>query len=78
MTYITKEQFEDIDDAREYGTRKEYHEQLEIHTGIVAKPYTAYQYFDSAGNFVGDSDNYTLSDLLENANIEVRSDTNGL
>ena len=72
MTFITQEQFEDIEDARQYGTRNEYHLQLEKHTGIYAKPYTAYQYFDFNGNFVGDSDNYDLRDLLENAHIEVK------
>lgn len=72
MTFITQEQFEDIEDARQYGTRAEFHYQLEQYTGIVAKPYTAYQYFDANGNFVGDSDNYDLNELLENAYIEVK------
>ena len=71
---ITNEQYFDIEDARQYGTRNEYHLQLELHTGIVAKPYTAYQYYDSAGNFVGDSDNYTLKELLNNAYIEIEGE----
>lgn len=68
---ITKEQFEDIEDARQYGTRNEYHQQLEEYTGIYAKPYTAYQYFDRSGNYIGDSSDCTTRDLLNSAYIEI-------
>ena len=34
--------------------------------------YTAYQYYDENGTFVGCSDESCLDDLLEKANVEVR------
>jgi hypothetical protein len=71
MQQITKEQLEDLEDTRQYGRRIDFHRLLEETTGIRAESYTAFQYYDAAGNFIGDSDNYTLSDLLENAYIEV-------
>lgn len=74
MTFITKEQFEELENARIDGTREEFHRLLEKYTGITAKPYTAFQYFDIADNYVGDCDNCTVRELLENAYIEIRSD----
>lgn len=75
MTTITKEQYEDIKDAYLYGSKNEFHEQLKKHTGIVAVPYTAYSYYDDGDNYIGDSDNYSLKDLLENAYIEIEEES---
>lgn len=70
---ITKEQYEEIEEAREYG-REEFHGILEEYAGIVAKPYTAFDYYDNCGNYVGNSDDYDLKDLLNNAYIEVEGE----
>jgi hypothetical protein len=67
---ITKKQYEEIEEAREYG-REEFHGMLEEYTGIVAKPYTAFDYYDSCGNYLGDSVDYTTRDLLKSAYIEI-------
>ena len=74
MRYITAEQFEDLEDARQYGRREDFHRLLEEYTGITAKPYTAFQYFDSVGDYVADSEDYTVRELLECAGIGVRGD----
>lgn len=72
MKTITREQFEDIEDARQFGTREEFHRLLEEYTGIEARPYTAYQYFDGADNYVGASDEDTVKEILGRAYIRVK------
>lgn len=72
--YITAEQFEDLEDALQYGRREDFNLLLEEYTGITAKPYTAFQYFDCVGNYVADSEDYTVRELLECADIEVRGE----
>lgn len=68
---ITREQLEELSDAFDFGRPSEFHEILEEYSGIIAKPYTAYQYFDESDNYVGDSNDFELLDLLQNARIEV-------
>ena len=69
--YITKDQYRQIEDALLHGMT-EFHNLLEKYTGIEAKPYTAYLYYDECGNFIGDSDSATLERLLEEAYVEVK------
>lgn len=69
--YITKDQYRQIEDASLYDVTK-FHNLLKKYTGIEAKPYTAYLYYDECGNFIGDSDSATLERLLEAAYVEVR------
>ena len=68
---ITKEQLEEIEDALDCFDRGAAFALLKKYTGIEARPYTAYVFYDEADNWVGDSDNYNLRDLLENADIKV-------
>lgn len=70
MQYITKQQLREIRDSC-YDI-DEFHDKLEEYTGIQARPYTAYQYFDDCGNYVGDSEESSLEDVLDVAYIEVR------
>ena len=65
---ITKEQLEELEEAEFFG---EYHKLLKDYTGIVAKPYTEYSYYDAAGNYIGDSNCNDVQDLLKCAYIEV-------
>lgn len=44
---------------------------LEKYTGLIAKPYIAFQYYYENGDYIGDSDTYSLQDVLEGAGIEV-------
>ena len=70
---ITIDQYEQLDDAKAFDI-DEYHELLEEYTGIVARPYTGYSYYDAAGDYIGDSSCDTVQDLLKCAYIEVVDD----
>ena len=69
MDKITRKQFMELCDAT--IDRTKFNELLEEYTGIEAKSYTGYQYFDGAGNYIGDTDYNTLDELLENAYIQI-------
>lgn len=71
MFEITREQLEELEETLSID-RRDFNELLEEYTGIVAKPYTAFVYYDSCDNWVGDSDNYDVMDILENAYISVK------
>lgn len=71
--HITKSQLQEIRDAVLFGENS-FHLTLKKYTGIEARPYTAYLYYDDCGNFIGDSDGVTIGSLLEAAYIEVRDD----
>ena len=68
---ITKAQLEEIEEARLWGDKKDAYALLEEYTGIKAKPYIVYSFYDEADNYIGDDENYTIRDLLENAYIDV-------
>ena len=68
---ITQEQLEEIEDALSCSDRETAYGLLEEYTGIKAKPYTAWAFYDAADNWVGDSDNYTIRDLIDNAYIKI-------
>ena len=67
---ISYKEFLELCDTRSFGTRDEFHKKLEEY-GIEVKPYTAYQYFDSAGNYIGDSEYLDERTLLQNAYITI-------
>lgn len=67
---ITYKQYEELSDTFFYDTRTNFRKKLEEITGIEARPYTAYQYFYE-DNYIGDSDELTLSEILQKANIGV-------
>lgn len=66
--YITSEQCDEILEAQ-YGNK--YRKLLEEYTGIKAKPYTEYQFYDAEGEYIGDSQWMDLDDLLEAAGIKL-------
>ena len=68
---ITAEQYEHLSESDFTGNESEFHALLEEYTGIKARPYTAYQYFDAAGDFLANSDETYLDDLLDMAEIKV-------
>ena len=68
--YITKKQKAAIEDAAWLGDDV-YRERPHEYTGIKAKPYVSYQYYDKNGDYVGDSNNDSLDDILEAAQVEV-------
>lgn len=70
MQYITKQQLKEIRNSC-YDI-DEFHNKLKEYTGIVARPYTGYTYFDDWGNYIGSSDTSSLEDLLDAAYIGVK------
>ena len=70
---ITESQYDDLVFAMNTSP-KEFIELMEEYTGITAKQYTAYQFFDSADNYIGDYGCSSLSEILEDAGIEVVAD----
>lgn len=70
---ITQSQYEELQDAFEEGFY-EFNQILAEHTGIIAHSYTGYTYFDVNDNYVGNSEDFDLDDLLESAYIEVVED----
>ena len=68
---ITRDEYKALCDSKSWDSREDFHKLLEELTGIEAQKYTGYQYFDSAGNYLGDSDDSSVRDLLDNAYIEI-------
>ena len=68
---ITKEQYKALCDTESWGSKRDFHELLKELAGIEAQKYTGYQYFDNLGNYLGDSDNCSVRDLLNGAGIGV-------
>lgn len=74
MVYkISKERFEELCNSEMWDTIEEFHSMLEEFTGITAKSYVAYQYFDSTGKYIGNSNEDTVKDLLNNAYIKIEN-----
>lgn len=69
MAKITKQQFDELQEAYETDDQK-FVEKLEEYTGITRKSYTAYDYY-SGGDYVGNSENFELYDILRSAFVEV-------
>lgn len=53
---------------------EEYRKLLREYMGIKARAYTAYNYYDENGDFIGNSEDYDLGQLMEAAGVEVRDD----
>ena len=68
---ITAQQKEELQEAYECLDDQQFVEKLEAYTGIVRKPYTAHNYFDANGNYVGCSEDFDLDTVLENAFVGV-------
>lgn len=70
VKYITSRQEDELGEAMS-NDMQEYHRLLEEYTGIKARPYTAYTYYDAAGDYVGSSELDCLCEILAAAYIEV-------
>lgn len=72
--HFTNEQLREIKDCYNiYEDIDAFHAALKKYTGIEARPYTAYLYYDTYGNFIGDSDT-PLDELLGAVYLEVNDD----
>ena len=86
--FISKSQMEELEDACTFGIEGA-NKLLKKYAGIQARAYTAYNrydkndnflaytaynYYDENGDFIGSSVDTDLSDLLDEAGVEVRDD----
>ena len=71
--YITEAQQEKLELAILLDD-EEYRKLLREYMGIKARAYTAYNYYDENGDFIGNSEDYDLGQLMEAAGVEVRDD----
>ena len=71
MSIITKEQYNELCEARGFD-RDKFHKLLSEYCDIEVKPYTAYAYYDASGNYIGNSDDNDVKDLLDSAYIEIQ------
>ena len=69
--FISKSQMEELEDACAFGTEGA-NKLLKKYVGIQARAYTAYNYYDENGNFLANSDEADIYELLEMAGVEVR------
>ena len=69
--FISKSQMEELEDACTFGIEGA-NKLLKKYAGIQARAYTAYNYYDENDNFLANSDETDLDDLLGKANVEVR------
>lgn len=69
---ITKAQYAELKYSYIFGDTAEFHELLEKYTGIEARSYTAYSYYSAERDYIGDSNETDLDDLLRAAYVEVR------
>ena len=70
MTSITRKQYEELREASSWDT-EEFHRLLNEYCGIESRPYTGFSFYDSAGNYIGDSNDYDVKSLLDSAYIRV-------
>lgn len=68
---ITEKQYEELVESRFWDSKEDFHELLENMTGIEARRYTGYSYYDSTGNYLGDSNDVSVRDLVNGAFIEI-------
>lgn len=68
---ITYQQFKELKEAYECLDDQQFIEKLKEYTGITRKPATYYNYYDADGDYLGNSDDYDLIDILGNAFIEI-------
>lgn len=69
--FITQKQLQELEECLNFDIN-DFNEILEEYTGIKARPYRSYCYYDNVGNYIGDSNEVTVQDLLQAAYVEVR------
>lgn len=74
MRTISQKQFNELNEYLEYdGVDEEFLTKLRDATGIIAKPYVAYNLYDENGDYVGNFDN-DLCDILRFAGVGIRKE----
>lgn len=74
MRTISQKQFNELNEYLEYdGVDEVFFTKLHDATGITAKPYTSYSFYDENGDYVGNL-NEDLYDILRYAGIDIRKE----
>lgn len=74
MKTISREKFNELNDYLEYdGADEVFFTKLYDATGITAKPYTSYSFYDENGDYVGNL-NEDLYDILRYAGVGIRKE----
>lgn len=74
MKIISQEKFNELNDYLNYdGADEVFFTKLYDATGITAKPYTSYSFYDENGDYVGNL-NEDLYDILRYAGVGVRKE----
>lgn len=71
---ITQDQYQELLDAYDERRPSDIVKTFADITGIDVMCYTGYMFFDAAGNYLGDDNWNTISEILKNAYIEVVED----
>ena len=75
MKRISQKQFNDLQEYLEYdGVDTVFLTKLYRLTGITARPYTNYNLYDKSGDYLADSSNLDLYDLLMQAGVGIRKE----
>ena len=75
MRTISQKQFNELNDYLEYdGVDAVFLTKLQHLTGITARPYTNYNLYDKNGDYLTDSSDLDLYDLLMQAGIGIRKE----
>ena len=71
MNNITKQQYDRLQLYQSCGTKESFNDLLYCLCGITARPCTMYDYYDEAGNYIGNSNDSVVLDLLRGAGVRV-------
>lgn len=71
IDFINQDQYDLLVEAKTWDGVEDFHELLESITGIEARRYAGYSYYDSSGNYLGDSKDVSIRDLLNSAHINI-------
>lgn len=74
MRTISREKFNELNDYFNYnGVDEVFFTKLHDATGITAKPYTSYSFYDENGDYAGNLSE-DLYDILRCAGIDIRKE----
>lgn len=73
MLKITKSQAENLSFVCDWDEER-FPYLLKEYTGLEAKPVSMFQIFDGGDDYIGDTHNCTVNDILRKAGIEVVDD----
>lgn len=75
MKTISQDKFNELSNHLEYeGVDEVFLTKLHRLTGITARPYTNYSLYDKSGDYLTDSSDLDLYDLLMQAGVGIRKE----